>query len=320
LNVKLSLVAFCLAELVLLGYGRAASTLAHARAAQTVVPVNAGSAAALCAEANAAVAESWPAVPLLNAAGLVPLATTRAWGQVPPMAEALHRACQAVDVYANIVPSADASIDDGVAADLLTEVRAQRAQIAFAGQQLTQAWSLLDTIDVAALAAEPRLARPTRLLTAAQAQQADVLDMLTVATPERIETLLGGLGPRALVLASADRGPDAQAFALIQEGRVVAIEAGQPAVQPVAVITLDDQGLTILLEAKEDAQLPGADRSASFGSVAQELLHELTRARLAANLRVAAALKQSADQHHAWLSFEDPALQALAARRGWVRQ
>ena len=320
MNGKLTLVAFCLAELVLLGYGRATSTLAHARAAQALVPINAGSATAICAEADAAVAESWPAMPLLGAVNLVPIAPARAWGQIPHMAEALRHACRAIDVYASIAPPADGSLDDGVAADLLADVRAQAARIAFAGQQLAQAWTVLDAIDTAALAAEPKLARPSRLVTAAQAQQADVLDVLAAATPERVETLLGGLGPRALVLASADPGPDAQAFALIQDGRVVAIDIGQPADATVAVITLDDTGLTNLRAAIGSGQLPIMDPSASFGSVARELILEITRVRLAVDVRVAAALKQSADQHHAWMSFEDPALQALASRRGWVRQ
>src|SRR5205807_5141805 len=103
-------------------------------------------------------------------------------------------------------------------------------------------------------------------------------------------------------------------------GRVVAIEVGQPAAATVAVITLDDTGLANLREAIGSGQPPAVDPTASFASVARALLLEIARVRLAVDLRVAAALKQSADQHHAWMSFEDPALQALAARRGWVRQ
>ena len=46
---------------------------------------------------------------------------------------------------------------------------------------------------------------------------------------------------------------------------------------------------------------------------------EIVRMPLLDEERVMSAIKHSAEDQHAWLWFEDPALQALAARRGWVR-
>jgi hypothetical protein len=308
----LSLVLFCLAELVLLGYMRTASGLAHLRAAQELTQPSAGGAAAACVEANAALSDFWPWLPLLNVGRLLPVPSARAWGEVPQLAEALGNACQSVEVYAEIAPWPDGSIGQGVAADLLADVRQQRSRLITAGEQMGRACSLLDVVDPNVLAAEPRFDRVARLVNAARAQQADVSDALALAAPERAEALLGGRGPRALVLALAE----GQAYAVLQEGRIVGIDVGQPPVSPMAVISVDRAGVAPLLEA-----VGGVDsREMPDDSVARAVLQQIVQVRLSDDLRVAAVLRKSAEQHLVWLWFDDPALLSLASRRGWVRQ
>jgi hypothetical protein len=308
----LTLAAFCLAEVVLLGYARTTSGLAHLRAAQELTQPSAGGAAAACAEANAALGDFSPLLPLLNVGRVLPFPAARAWGEVPRLAEALGNACQSIEVYAEIAPWPDASIDQGAAVDLLADVRRQRSRLVTAGEQVARAWSLVDSVDATVLAAEPRLERVARLLSTARAQQADVSDALALAAPDRIETLFGGRGPRALVLALAD----GQAFAVIEEGRIVSIDVGEPTVSPIGVISVDRAGLGPLVAA---VGVANASQMAD-GSAARLLLQQIVQLRISDNARVAAALKQSAELHQAWVWFEDPALLALARRRGWVRQ
>jgi hypothetical protein len=331
-----SLSLFCVAELVLVEYGRISSAMGHLHAVQTVTPSTPDTAAAACAEANAAAADLWPALPLLNVARLVPMASVQAWGQVPRLAEAGQLACQSVEVYANLAPWPDGSIERGAGADLLADMRSQRAEMATAADALTRAWRVLDSIDSAALAADPRLDRVARLVDSARAQQADISDALALAAPGRIETLLGGQGPRSLVLGMADTGVDGQAYAVIQEGRVVSVDVGQPPVTPAGSIVVDRVGLATLVEAVGGVAVLGlrgsvvADDSPAIqprdstgvasGAVARAMLLKIGQLRLSDDLHVVAALKQSADAQHAWFAFDDPALQALAARRGWVRQ
>ena len=345
-----SLSLFCVAELVLLEYGRVSSAMGHLHAVQTVTPSSPDTAAAACAEADAAVADLWPALPVLNVARLVPVASVQAWGQVPRLAEAGQLACQSVQVYANLAPWPDGSIEQGAGADLLADVRSQRAELTTAADALTRAWRVLDSVDSAALAADPRLERVARLVDSARAQQADISDALALAAPARIETLLGGQGPQSLVLGMADTGVDAQAYAVIQEGRVVSVDVGQPPVAAAGSVLVDRVGLTTLLEAVDvdrvgvaalveavggvavpglggsvvadgrQAILPSDSAAGAYGALERAILLKISQLRLSDDLRVVAALKQSADAHHAWLAFDDPALQALAARRGWVRQ
>jgi hypothetical protein len=300
------------AELVFVGYARTTSGLAHLRAAQELTQPSAGGAAATCAEANAALSDFWPLLPILNMGRVLPFPTARAWGEVPRLADALGSACQSVEVYAEIAPWPDASIQEGAAADLLADVRRQRSRLVTAGEQIARAWSLLDSVDVTVLAAEPRLERVARLVSTARAQQADLSDALALTAPDRVEALVGGRGPRALVLAL----PEGQAYAVIQEGRVVSVEAGEPTVSPIAVISVDRAALVPVLAALGGGNFPQmADDFA-----AQALLQQIVQLRLSDNLRVASALKQTAELHQAWVWFEDPALLALATRRGWVRQ
>jgi hypothetical protein len=54
--------------------------------------------------------------------------------------------------------------------------------------------------------------------------------------------------------------------------------------------------------------------------VVRAILEQIMRLPLSDDLPVLSALRHSADSRDAWLDFDDPALQGLAARRGWVRQ
>jgi hypothetical protein len=330
-----SLSLFCVAELMLVEYGRINSAMAHVHAIQAVTPSTPDTAAAVCIEANAAMDDLWPALPLLNVGRMLPVAAAQAWAQLPRLAEAGRLACQSVEVYADLAPWPDDSIERGAAADLLSDVRSERANLATAADALSRAWTILDGVDSAALAAEPRLERVARLVDSTRAQQADISDALALAAPSRLETLLGGQGPRSLVLAVVDTGNDAPAYAVIQEGRVVAVDVGPPPVTAAGSIFVDRVGLATVVEAVGAVTVPGlgsvmADdlpailprdsAGVASGTLARALLQKFGQLRLSDDLRVIAALKQSADAHHAWLSFEDPALQALAARRGWVRQ
>jgi hypothetical protein len=331
-----SLSLFCVAELVLVEYGRISSAMAHLHAVQAVTPSTPDTAAAVCIEADAAMDDLWPALPLLNVGRVLPVAAAQAWAQLPPLAEAGRLACESAEVYANLAPWPDGSIEHGAAADLLSEVRSQRADLATAADALARAWMLLDSVDSTALAAEPRLERVARVVDSARAQQADIADALALAAPARLETLLGGQGPRSLVLAVVDTGSDAPAYALLQEGRVVAVDVGQPPVTAAGSILVDRIGLATLVDAvgavtepglgsamADDhlpASLPRDSEGVASGTLARALLQKISQLRLSDDLRVVAALKKGAEAHHAWLAFEDPALQALAARRGWVRQ
>jgi hypothetical protein len=330
-----SLSLFCVAELVLVEYGRISSAMAHLHAVQAVTPSTPDTAAAVCMEADAAMDDLWPALPLLNVGRVLPVAAAQAWAQLPRLAEAGRLACESAEVYANLAPWPDGSIEQGAAADLLSDVRSQRADLATAADALARAWTLLDSVDSTALAAEPRLERVARVVDSARAQQADIADALALAAPARLETLLGGQGPRSLVLAVVDTGGDAPAYALLQEGRVVAVDVGQPPVTAAGSILVDRIGLATLVDAvgavtvpglgsamadDPPATLPRDSEGVASGALARTLLQKISQLRLSDDLRVVAALKKGAEAHHAWLAFEDPALQALAARRGWVRQ
>src|SRR5204862_2288866 len=115
------------------------------------------------------------------------------------------------------------SMAQGAAADVLSDVRRQRARLTAASEQLSRARAQLDAVDVEALSSDPRLARVARLVDVARAQAADLSDGLALTSPDRLETLLGGRGPRALVLSISDN--HGQAYAVLQEGRVVDIGA-----------------------------------------------------------------------------------------------
>jgi hypothetical protein len=107
---------------------------------------------------------------------------------------------------------------------------------------------------------------------------------------------------------------DGRAYAVFQEGRVVSIDVGQPAVPPMAVISVDRDGLPTLLGALTGLSQPEMGDTAA----ARAVLQQIVQLRLSDDLRVAAALKKSAEQHQAWFWFDDPALLALVTRRGWV--
>jgi hypothetical protein len=53
--------------------------------------------------------------------------------------------------------------------------------------------------------------------------------------------------------------------------------------------------------------------------VSQAMLAQLVRQSLNDDTNVLSVIRHSADDHHAWLWFDDPTLQELAMRRGWIR-
>jgi hypothetical protein len=313
--VKPTLAIFCLVQIVLLGSMRATSGLAHLRAIQSMADPSPLTAAAACVEGTAAVDDFWPAVPLLGMGRLLPFGTARAWGQLPLLVDVARGTCPAIRLYATIAPAPDRSIADGATADLLASIRHNESELAAANAQLASAWRELDGVDLSALSADARLARVAGAIATARQQQADVSDALALATPERLETLLGGRGPRAMVLRLLDGTADAQAYAVLRDGQVETIQVGQPSAAVAVLVAVDSAGLNDLVSTIPHAEVPAG---ASDGSVASAVLAGLARAPFGDQDDVASALRRSADDHHAWMWFEDPALRAMATRHGWV--
>ena len=314
---KLTVVAFCVAEVVLFGYARTASGLAHLHAVQGVSEPTPSVVAAACSEVEAAFGDFWPTLLLLNVGNVVPIPAARGWGQVPRLTDAVSEACPALVIYASIAPWPERSIEQGVFGDLLAEMRRERQRLVSASERLARASVLLDSVDLQALAAVPRLERAARLVGAFRTQHSDVADVLALAaSPDRVETLLGGRGPRAFVLSIGEAGGEAQAYAVLDEGRLVALDSGPPPVTPMAIVSVDRAGLVNLRDAVRNENVP---QGAADGALARAIVGEIVRMPLSDEERVMSAIKHSAEEQHAWLWFEDPALQALAARRGWVR-
>jgi len=96
----------------------------------------------------------------------------------------------------------------------------------------------------------------------------------------------------------------------------VALDSGPPLVPPMAIVSVDRAGLATLRDAVRNENMP---QGAADGAVARAIVGEIVRMPLLDEQRVMSAIRHSAEDQHAWLWFEDPALQALAARRGWVR-
>jgi len=311
------LIAFCLVELGLLVYARTMSGLAHLHAIQTVSDPSTWSAAAACTEGVAAMDDFWPALPLLNVGRAIPSASAHAWGQVPLVLGVAREMCPAVQLYANIAPWPDRSIQDGVAADLLDNVRREQPRLAAASEQLSHAWKQLDGLDLQALSADSRLGRFARVLGSAREQQADITDALSLTAPDHLEHLLAADEARSIVLSVVNGDASEQAYMVLQEGRLVRLDVGEPSAAPVSVITLDHAGLANVLAKLTHLQIAN-DSSDAF--VARAVLGEIVRLSLTDDQNVGSALRRSADAQHAWLWFDDPALQAIAARRGWVRQ
>ncbi len=303
--------------LCLVGFARTSSGLAHLHAILTMNDPTPAATVAACSEAVAALDDFWPALPLLNVGRIAPLASARALGQVPAVAALVRNTCPAISLYAGPAPWPDRSIEDGVMADLLTDVRSRRADLTAASQQISRAWSDSETLDVQAMAADPRLARIARLISTARQQQDDVTDLLTISSPEHIEMLLGGDGPRAIVLSVMDGENASQAYMTLQEGRVVGLDIGTPPAPPVATIWLDQAGLSAVID-----KLGGLKtfNGASGPLLARAVLAETVRRPLSYDQNVLSAIHHSADEHHAWLRFEDAALQAVVVRRGWARE
>jgi hypothetical protein len=315
--IKACLLTFVIAEVALFAYARVTSGMAHLHAVQQVTDASPGGAASACSEAVSAISDFQPAIAILNLGKAVPLTSARAWGEVPRLAQAVTDACPSVELYGAIVPWRTASIQNGAAANLLAEVRRDRLQLAQAGEQLARAWSDLDRVDVQALETDPRLSRAARLIGSVRAQQADVSDVLALSTPDRIETLLGGRGPRSLVLSVDDGDASTQAYAVLLDGQVQSLDIGQPPVSAVASISVDRAGLAELVDATKPADLPAQPSTAS---VARAVLDQFMRMPVSDYERVVATLRAAAEKQHAWLSFADPALQEFVVRRGWVRQ
>ncbi|MCA1647479.1 MAG: hypothetical protein LC797_19145 [Chloroflexi bacterium] len=335
MNIKVTAALFCAVELVLFGYARTASAAGHVHALHALTPSSSpGEAAAVCAEADAALGDAAPVLLLLNGARIVPIPAVRAWGEVPRFAEAAQIACRSVGVYVSVAPWRDASLEQGAAADVLIDVRQQRQQLTAAVSDLAHAWSVLDTVDLPALSAEPRLERAARALSELRARRADISTALALATPERAETLLGGHGALAMMLEVQEGSVVGRAHAVVDEGRVLAVDVGPPPMPAGVVITVDRVGLSRMLGAVGRVPVPelGSRVSASelddvlqhapegsSSAVARAILQEITQKKLANDVAAVAALKESVEQHRAWLWFADPALQALAVEQGWAR-
>lgn len=290
--------------------------MAHLRAIQDITDISAGSSAAACTEGMAAVDDLAPVLPLLNIGRVLPFATARAWGQVPRLVDAARDACPPIQLYADLAPWPGRSIQSGAAADLLANVRHEQAQLQVAQEQLTRAWDTLAALDAQALLADPRLARVARLVSAARAQQADVADALTLASPDHLENLLGGDGARSIVLSVIDGDATSQAYAVVQDGRVTGIDVGAPSVAPAAMVAVDRNGLASLESKLSHLHLADDTTDAD---AARAVLDEIVQAPLSSDENVVSAIRHSAEAHQAWLWFEDPALQELASRRGWVQ-
>jgi hypothetical protein len=172
-------------------------------------------------------------------------------------------------------------------------------------------------VDANALANDARLARVARVLGLAREQRADISDTLSAITPGRLEVLLGGETPRAVVLEVIGDGQPAQAYAILDQGQVTVYEVGTPSAAPAAIVSVNGAGLKDLRGVLSHAEIaPGA----SDAEAARALLVEFTRRPFVDEQNVVAALKEAADEHNAWLWFDDASLQAAVARRGWVRQ
>ncbi|HEY2594564.1 MAG TPA: hypothetical protein VGK33_11750 [Chloroflexota bacterium] len=313
---KASLIAFCVVELALLVTLRTVSGVAHLRTVQNVSDMSAATVAATCSETVAAIDDFWPAVGLLSVGRVLPLPIAQAWGQVPVLVGIAHDTCPAVAAYASIVPAPERTLQDGAAADAVTNIRRQQSELSAADSQLQSGWSKLQMFETGALGGDARLARAARALGVARDQQADVEDALAFLAPERLETFLGGDAPRAIVLSVVDDAPGTQAYAVLDQGRVTATDVGQPSAAPAAIVSVNRAGLQSLQGTLSHAQIaPGA----SDAEVARALLVEFTRLQFADEQNVVAVLKHAADDHNAWLWFDDPSLQDMVARRGWLR-
>jgi hypothetical protein len=332
--VMLSIAAFCVIELVLVGYARATSVAAHLHAVRSLTPSSSpGEAASTCAEADAALTDLGPALLLLNLARIMPFPTARAWGEVPRLAEAAQIACRSIEVWVSVAPWRDGSLEKGVAVDVVTDMRRQRQQLTLAVAELAQAASLLDTIDLDALSAEPRLERAARIVRGLRAQRADVAEALALATPERAEGLLGGRGTVAWVLEVRDGGDISEAHVLLKDGSVIAVEVGAPTAPAGVVVSVDRPGLSTILAAVGSVPVPeiggrvsaidfddALQRSppASTGAIARAILLEITQKTLSSDLPALSAVKKSVEQRQASLWFEDAALQSLVIQHGWA--
>ncbi len=332
--LRVSLIAFCVLEVTLLAALRAVSGIGHLHAVQNVSDTSAATVAAACSETVAAIDDFWPGVDLLSVARLLPIPAAQAWGQVPRLVGIVHDACPAVATYANVAPAPQRSVADGAAADALTNIRRQQPALAVANAQLASSWNELETVQPDSLDGDPRLARAARALAATNGQQADVADGFAFLAPGRLETFLGGDAPRAIVLGvvgdvpgvsgsavneapAVGRAEGAQAFAVLDQGRVVTTDVGLPSAAPVAIISVNQAGLRSLQDVLSHAQIaPGA----SNAEVARALLVEFARLPFADEQTIVATLKHAADEHNAWLWFDDPSLQAVVARRGWTLQ
>jgi hypothetical protein len=200
---------------------------------------------------------------------------------------------------------------------VLSNVRHQQDELATAHAQLERAWGELASMDLGALAGDSRLARFARVMGLARDQQTDVSDALAFIAPEHLETFLGGNAPRSIVLSVVDDPPQTQGYAVLDQGRVAVVEVGEPSAAPAAIISVNQAGLKSLQGVLSHAQIaPGSPDA----DVARALLVEFARLPFADEQTVVAVLKHAADDHNAWLWFDDPSLQAVVTRRGWVRQ
>jgi hypothetical protein len=308
---------FCVLEAGLLVSLRTVSGLAHAHAAQSASDMSAATLRAACSETVAAVDNLWPGIDLLSVGRVVPIPTLQAWGQVPPLVGVVRETCPSVATYAGIVPAPEESIQEGSIADTLANVRRQHTELTAANAQLGRASGDLARVDANALANDARLSRVARILGLVREQQEDISDTLSAITPDRMEVLLGGDAPRSVVLEVVGDGPPAQAYATLDQGHVTAFDIGAPAAAPVAVVSLNQASLKDLRGLLSHAQIaPGA----SDAEAARALLVEFTRRPFVDEQNVMGVIKQAADEHNAWLWFDDASLQAVVARRGWVRQ
>src|SRR5207302_3264756 len=100
---------------------------------------------------------------------------------------------------------------------------------------------------------------------AAREQQADIANALTLTAPDHLEHLLGTAEPRSIVLSVVDGDASQQAYIVLQDGRLVRLDVGEPSAAPASVITVDHEGLANLVTKLTHLQLV-TDTSDAFAA------------------------------------------------------
>ncbi len=194
--------ALATVELLLLGYSWAASASAHLQRAQAMLRADAPSPTAACQELLDARADLAPLFPVLRLGQVVPFGPTRAWGQVPALADAGEAGCQALRRMAGLLPAGNTTIQGGAGSALLAGLRRDPEAAATIGAYLQRTAEALEQVDAQALQAEDRLKglAATTAGLQARAPQLSMAAALAPSLPDLASRLLGGDRPRTYLL------------------------------------------------------------------------------------------------------------------------